>query len=337
MTGDEFEPVRAAIVGLGWWGKVLVSAMESPTSRLRFVLGVTKDLDVATERFAVEHDFGLSDDIEEALNDHQVEAVVLATPHSQHVDQIVRCANAGRAVFSEKPLALTLDEARLAVDTCARRQVVLGLGNDKRFLPAVRELKRMVTEGELGDVLHIEAQYSNDNSRRNVFGAWRAIPEEAPGAGMSGPGLHALDAIVHLGGQAARASAVQHLHTPAPGSTDSVAAVLEMANGATAALSSVRGTPDAFRLQVAGTSGWAEVRDFGTLVRSTNGEIATTSYPTDLETSYLLTEFATAVRDIRPFPISTNGMLATVAAFEAIIQSLDTRAPVNIEAISEPI
>src|SRR6266513_1371311 len=95
------------------------------------------------------------------LADPSIDAVVLATPHSLHCEQIVAAAAAGKAVFCEKPLALKKAEAARAIDACRAAGVVLGVGTDKRFFPSLRELLRMVKSGELGKILHVEAHFSN--------------------------------------------------------------------------------------------------------------------------------------------------------------------------------
>src|SRR5258708_17849981 len=97
--------IDAAIVGLGWWGKNLVNAVQGKSERLRFIRGVSKEPDSVRE-FASRHGFDLSTELSEVLADPKVKAVVLATPHWLHVDQVVAASRSGNPVFCEKPLAL---------------------------------------------------------------------------------------------------------------------------------------------------------------------------------------------------------------------------------------
>src|SRR4051812_12563300 len=113
-TTKEHAMIDAAIVGLGRWGKAIVEAVQGKSARLRFVRGVSKEPD-AVRKFAAGKNFRLTTDLADVLADPAVHAVVLATPHSLHVDQIVAVARTGRAVWCEKPLALTLSEAARAV------------------------------------------------------------------------------------------------------------------------------------------------------------------------------------------------------------------------------
>src|SRR5579871_5395015 len=145
--------LNAAIVGLGRWGRTLVSSVQNSSSSIRFVCGVDPQADGAAA-------FDLAGvrraaDLDEVLRDRAVDAVVLATPHSLHRDQVIRCAEAGKPVFCEKPLALTVRDALAMISACRDRGVVLGVGHNRRFWPSYGELKRLAGCGELGELLHI--------------------------------------------------------------------------------------------------------------------------------------------------------------------------------------
>jgi predicted dehydrogenase len=76
--------------------------------------------------------------------------VVLATPHLLHLPQITAAAQAGKAVFCEKPLALTLADAKQAVAVCQKHGVLIGVGHDKRFWPSMQHVQEVIRSGELG-------------------------------------------------------------------------------------------------------------------------------------------------------------------------------------------
>ena len=107
---------------------------------------------------------------------------MLATPHSLHVDQIAAVAAAGKPVWCEKPLALTLAEAERAVAACREAGVVLALGNNKRCFASMRELKRVVAEGRSATSC-MSRRISATSIRTRVKGGWRDDPSEAPGGG----------------------------------------------------------------------------------------------------------------------------------------------------------
>lgn len=327
------QTLRAAIVGLGWWGRTLVEAVQGSSERIRFASAVEPAADTSAE-FAARHDLKLVADLDAVLADPRIEAVVLATPHSQHVAQIVAAARAGKPVFSEKPLALTLAEARSAVAACESAGVVLGLGHDRRLLPAISELQRLVAEGALGEVVHVEAQYSNDAMSRGLSGAWRGEASEAPGGGMPGPGLHALDTLLSLGPKLERVCAKLNAVRPFPDPVDAAALLLEFRGGATGLLGTVRGVPEYSRVHVFGTRGWAELRGFELLtVHLRDAQPVQRKFDPALNVGRMLERFASAVAGEEAFPVTTRAMLETVAAFEASVASMKHGRPVAVPAL----
>lgn len=324
--------VRAAIVGLGWWGRVLVDAVHGQDAPLRFTRAVTLDA-LAAADFAASRGLALGTRYEDVLADEAIDAVVLATPHSQHVAQIIAAACTGKAVFSEKPLAFSVSQARRAIEACADAGVVLGLGHDKRWIEPMRELRTLVREGRLGELMHLEGQYSNDFSSQGLTGAWRASPRETPAGGLTGPGLHVLDALVDLGGPVRRIAAAMHSQAQGEAPADAVCLMAQFDSGATGLLSSVRAIPELFRLQVCGTAGWAEIRGFDRLVVALRGEPRRERlHPPGNAVRAALEAFALAVMGIAPFPIDAGAMLRTVAALEGALTAVRGRRWVELAA-----
>ena len=215
--------INAAVIGLGRWGKNIVEAVQGKSKRLRFIRGVSKEPELVRD-FAAAKGFELSTEFEEAVADPRVQAVFLATPHSLHVGQISAVAAAGKPVWCEKPLALTRAEAERAIEVTKKAGVPFALGNNKRCFPCMREMKRIVADGTLGEILHIEGNFSNEHSTR-VKGGWRDDPRESPGGGMTGAGLHVLDAFVNLAGPVAKVDARVFAQKPPPDPRDVAAAI----------------------------------------------------------------------------------------------------------------
>jgi predicted dehydrogenase len=318
----------AAIIGLGRWGKGIVQSARA-ARRLHFIRGVSKEPELVRD-FATEHGFQLSTAFEDALTDPRVKAVLLATPHSLHVGQISAVAAAGKAVWCEKPLALTLREAERAVAACHKAGVPFALGNNKRCFASMRELKRVVAEGLIGDVLHVEAHFCNEHSTR-VMGGWRDDPNESPGGGLTGAGLHLIDALVNLAGPMAQVDARLFSQKPPPDPRDAAAVLVQFNSGATGLLATVRAAPAYWRVHVFGTKGWAEARDETTITIALNGETPRTETVPQVDSlGVLLEAFADTIEHGKPFPVTTDEMLDVVAAFEAAIASMKSGAPVNV-------
>jgi predicted dehydrogenase len=312
--------IEAAVVGLGRWGRALVESVQGKSPRIRFVRGVEPD--PAAAAFAAKQGFALLPDYAAALADPAVGAVVLATPHSLHRGQVVAAANAGKPVFCEKPLALTQADAAHMLEACAAARVPLGVGHNRRFWPAMRELKRLVESGALGMLLHVEGHNSNENSNA-VAGGWRTLPAESPGGGMTGAGLHALDAMLAIAGPVKRVRGQLLERKPPPAPQDTACALIEFASGASGLLATVRATPFFWRVHAFGTKGNAEVLGETELVLRMSGEPARriALEPADALRAEL-EAFADAVEGVAPFPVSPGQMLETVAAFEQVVRAL---------------
>jgi len=321
--------INAALIGLGWWGKNHLAAAQGKSTRLRFVHGVSKEIDVALP-LAEAHGFTLSDDLERALADPRVQAVVLATPHSLHTEQIVRVAQAGKPVFCEKPFALKRADAERSVAACAKAGIALGVGTNKRFWPSMVELRRVVASGALGRIMLVEGHYSNENSGMH-FSAWRDSPEESPGGGMTGTGIHLLDAFVSIAGPVAEVNARLTTHRAGADPRDTIGVNFEFASGLTGYFGAVRASPIYWRVHVFGDEGSAEALGETQLVlRSRGGKTEVRDFPKVDSILAELEAFADAVEGRAPYPITPREIVDVVAAFEGIVSSMAARKPVAV-------
>ena len=321
--------INAAVIGLGRWGKSLVTAVQGKSERLRFVHGVSKEPD-DVRGFAQQHGFKLTTELAEAVENSEVQAIFLATPHSLHPEQVSAVARAGKPVWCEKPLALTRAEAARSVEACRKAGVPLGSGNNKRCFASMRELKALVAGGSLGEIMHVEGHFSNDHSTR-VAGGWRDDPRESPGFGLTGAGLHVIDALVSMAGPLRRVDAKAFAPKAPPDPRDVVAAMVEFASGATGQMATIRATVPFWRIHVFGTEGFAEARDEDTLRVGYLGQAAQErTFPHVDSLKGLVESFADAIEGRAPFLVSPDQMLDVIGAFEAMVRSLETGRPVDV-------
>ena len=185
--------IRAAIVGIGWWGRTLVNAVQGKSGVIRFTAGYTRTRNSA-EAFCSENGIALKDDLDQILTDPAVDAVVFATPHSQHAAQVEQAAAAGKHVLMEKPFTLDVKSAEAALGAAARAGIVLGVAYPRRFHPAMIELKARVQDGRLGVLTHCESAQSAHAGLFMSSDYWRGDPQEAPAGAMTATVVHNLDA-----------------------------------------------------------------------------------------------------------------------------------------------
>ncbi len=234
--------LRAGFVGLGWWGRELASAAVRTAGAVLPVTGYSPDAGEA-DRFAGQFGCAIANSYAALLADTSVEAVVLATPHSLHADQIVAAARAGKHVFVEKPLAVAGVEARRAVAACADAGVVLAVGQNRRLLAQVDLLKRLLDEGAAGRIALVEANYSTPEALRLPPGHWRRDPRECPGGAMTAIGIHMIDWMHVLFGRVAEARALFASRAAEPAMQDTATAILRFESGVLATLTCLYAAP----------------------------------------------------------------------------------------------
>lgn len=314
--------VRAAIVGLGRWGQSLVTANEDfPESRLEFVAAATRTRSKA-EAFCAARDLPLEDSFDAVLARPDVEAVVLATPHSQHCEQIRLAARAGKHVFVEKPLALTIADADSAVAAARGADIKLCVGFNRRFLPAFKALTELADSTKLGKPMHVEGAFSGPFGYGYTDEMWRGSTEENPAGGMAAMGIHILDAMISLMGPVKRVSALSKRLAVQSQLDDTTAVMIEFRSGATGSLSSLMATGSFWRLHVFGADGWAQMPDQTTLVTSdVAGKQEGRVFEPVNTLSYELDAFAGEVLGGADFPVALDQALIGVKAMAAIGES----------------
>lgn len=324
--------VRAAIVGIGRWGRTLVGAVQGKSDKFRFVAGHNRTRAHA-EAFCAEHGIALRDSLDDILADPALDAVVFATPHSEHGQQVERAAAAGKHAFMEKPFTLDRASAARALDAAARARVVLGVAYPRRFHPGMRELKARIDDGRLGAVAHCHGE---QNAPAGLFmdpRSWRAEAAEAPAGGMTALGVHNLDAMIHLFGRIEQVYATSRRRIVRYDAEDTTAVMLDFASGMSAHLFCCLATAVSYRLAVFGSKGCGELvtpqLDFRFTASPDAMPAGRHSQPPPevIENrgfNALLAEleaFAAAVEGGPAYPIPPDEILHGVAAFEAIVQS----------------
>jgi predicted dehydrogenase len=329
--------LKAGIVGLGWWGRIITTTL-SDSSRLKLIAGA--DVDPAAEKFANAHGLSFTNDTNALLVSPEIDAVILCTPHTLHCDQIIRAAAAGKHVFCEKPLSLARADAMRAVAACNTAGVALGVGHERRFEPPTLDLRKAVETGELGTLLQIEANFSQDKFLSLPANNWRLSERDAPAGPMTATGIHLLDlGISFLGRPATVLARVATLGSELRNG-DTLAAMVTFETGTNLMISAILATPFEGRFAVYGSRGWIEIRDKShpenptgwTMTRQIAGkERESVDYPARSGVRTNLEAFAAAALGKGPYPMPQQQMIDNIAALEAIFKSAKSGAIVPVD------
>lgn len=323
--------IDAAIVGLGWWGRVHVQSIQGKSDRIRYIRGVTKELELVRD---LEADYGLplTIEYEDVIRDPAVQAVVLATPHSLHTSQIMAATEMGKHVFCEKPFALKRSDAEQSIRACNDAGVALGIGQNRRFWPAIVEIGRMIRDGELGTIMHVEGNYSHDILADVPADSWRSSAAETPAGGMTGMGIHLTDAYLHLVGPVESVHALCVDRVLGRASGDTISVLLKFESGATGYIATTLKTAFLWHLRVLGSEGWVEsyAEDEITFCKL-GGTPEKHSFP---KVDSVLTEmeaFADAVEGIAPYPVPQDQILQNVSVLEAVFEAAESGETVQVK------
>jgi|SRR5450631_2082473 predicted dehydrogenase len=315
--------LNTAIVGLGWWGKTLVKAAKDFGAPIKFVRGVTLEPDTVRD-FAAEHKIAIGASFDDILADKAIQAVVLATPHTKHPEQVKALAVAGKHIYCEKPFALSKAEAAAMLEACKRAGVVIGVGHHFRLMPSMRLLAELKDQGAFGAIMHVEGNYSHDWLADYPADSWRMQAVESRAGGMTGMGIHVLDCFRELVGPMKRIAALSKARALKLPTGDTTSALIEFESGATGTLATTIKTPFEWRIAVYGENCHAiSVSETRAIVKYAGKEAEVIDRPPDIHLGRNLDYFAKAAMGQGTFPISPEGILQTASALEAVFKSVD--------------
>lgn len=322
--------VRAASVGLGWWGGQLAAASRR-SQAVEIVRCFARSPD-RRQAFAEEYGGRPAASFEELLEDPEVDALLLATPHSTHTEMIVAAAEAGKHLFVEKPLTLEAAEGRRAAAAAEAAGVVLQVGHHRRRQPGNRRLRQLVEDGDLGVVHLLEATMHVPKYQEPIPG-WRADPDESPAGGMTALGVHMVDTFHYLVGATTRVQAYSKRILGRWDVDDATVVGFEFDSGPLGYLGTSLVLPKRCDVAVYGTESVAWSEEEGTRVHR-QAKTATTREEEPVEPLDVLAdqmrEFAACVETGGTPEAGAPQAVAVVEVLEAIVESVRTGRSVDI-------
>jgi predicted dehydrogenase len=325
--------MKVAVAGLGWWGRQIIRSLAG-SAKFSVIVGIDPVLTDDGRAFAREAGVELATGLAQVLARDDIDGVILATPHALHEQQALAVLEAGKHLFCEKPLAMTAAGAQRIVDACARDGRVLGVGHERRFEPAIVELMRMVRAGELGRLLHLEANISHDLFRKLDSSNWRLDQKHAPAGMMTAVGIHATDIFVALAGAAQTVRATTDSLVFAAPARDFISATIAFRSRVQATVTFLSATPFHGRIAAYGDKGWVEIVSEGnvdqglptrlTHCAATGASRIARSYEATDAVLENFEAWADAVAGRGRYPFTADELVENVRLFEAIVRSSDS-------------
>ena len=336
--------INAAVIGLGRWGQTFVRSVHGKSEAFRFVAAHTRSPD-KVRGFCAEHGLALADSYQAILADPTIDAVVLATPHSQHEAQVTAAAVAGKHIHVEKPMALTRASAGRQVAAARKAGVVLAVGFNRRFSPSIVELRRRMRDGALGKLVMMVGQQTSGSAPFLPKGEWRLDESESPAGALTGVGVHIIDNMIELAGPVAEVLAVSS-RRGIDHADDTTTMHLKFESGVTGVMACTLSTSPNLNFTVYGTKGLVEISHSSLKnFRFTPAPDAAPTGPViappsevheyggvESSISAQFEALARAITDKTPYPVAIDEVLHGMSVFDALVESARTGRIVSVSS-----
>jgi len=332
-------PVKLGIVGLGRWAKVLTRAAHK-SDKLKIVAGYSRSPDTRAA-FAQEYGVPGVADLASMLADPEIRGVILTVPNEQHLPIAEQAAKAGKHVYTEKPIADTLADGIKLAALGQRHGIQIVVGHSARLLAGTRMMKQAIDAGELGRVVFMEGNFSNERALELTPQTWRWYKAKAPGGPLSQLAVHIFDTLHCLGGTIAAVSSHASKLSPVGAEVDDQSmTVLKFADGKLGYVGTSWTAPGIYSVRVFGQKGLMHYEvDFSSWDTPDRLHLSSTLYiqrgkdgygkrevlalpQTDMFVDEL-ESFAAAIATGQPSELSGYNGVVAVAVVNAALRSID--------------
>ena len=294
-------------------------------------------------KLAESKDLRIFDEFDDAIKNDNINAIILCTPNSFHMEQTINAANLGINVFCEKPLSLISSEVKSMIKVCNDNNVILGVGHERRFESGWKKLKVLVNQEVLGNIMYAEGHFSHDKLANLALDNWRTDPKYAPAAGMTGMGVHLTDLMIWLFGpvKSVYASTAQRALKYKTG--DVVSASLNHVSGLSTQITAILKTPHYQRITIWGENGWVELVDsshpdtpgpsFMKIVMN-DGSVKEENFDWTDTVSANIENFSDAINKEDEYLFKDIEKFQNIAVLEAIYQSSISKKSIDVESFN---
>jgi predicted dehydrogenase len=246
------DKVRLASVGLGRWARVLARGAQRGDV-IEFVSCFSRDVQ---RRQAFADEYGIArtaSTYEELLADPEVEGVLVTTPNDTHRDVIIQALEAGKAVYTDKPIAHTLEHANAIAAAVQQTGQVFAVGHSSRRLSGHRVMRQWIDSGKIGEISLAEANFSNERVLEVTPDTWRWYADKSPGGPFIQLGVHHADTLQSLLGPVRSVTAhMRRLYNDSE-NPDTVMAILEFEAGPLGYIGTGWASPGVYQMRLLGT------------------------------------------------------------------------------------
>jgi predicted dehydrogenase len=256
--------VKVGIVGLGRWAKVLSRSLTN-SKAIKIVAGYSRS-EEKRQAFTQEIGIPTVSDLQTMLRDPEIQGVILTVPNEQHLPVAIEVAKARKHIYTEKPIASTLEEGLEIAALQEKYGITVTVGHSARLMAGIRKIREAIDAGELGRVAFIEANFSNERALELTPKTWRWYKDRAPGGPLSQLAIHQFDVLRYLGGEIVEAGSMASKLSPVGAEVDDQSMTfVKFSDGKIGYVGSCWTSPGIFSVRVFGSKGLMHYEiDFGT-------------------------------------------------------------------------
>jgi len=325
-------------VGITSHGVTILNAIKAaPNLDLVSVFDIKSD---EVKRVSKELGIHPASSFEELVSVPEVDAVALVTPNHLHAAQVKQAVKQGKHVFVEKPLALTVREAKRMIRDMEEAGLVMMVGHNTRRRLVFRRAKKILDENRLGTIVAIEMNVSRPAGLFADLPAWKADPKITALLPMTQLGIHFIDTVHYLfETRTVRVGCIAKNIAMKGGAHDATTSILELESGIPATLSCYYSTPDVYYIRIYGTDGILDCQNNSLQLQLLRNGVLQTELEEDFRSEGYasfeeeMREFGSCIADgVKPETGGEEGLQA-LAVIEGMVHSLNSNAIVNIDDI----
>ena len=275
------DTLRFAVIGTGGVGGHRIRQIKNRSDSKVVAIADVSEEALKRQKEQLGGDVATYTDWREMLRaEKDLDAAVVASPHTTHAEQVKACLERGLHVLVEKPMTTTAEDARMLTELARKQDKVLAIGYQRHGEARYRECRRILQEGTIGELKLVTILIAQDciwnfsKTPDGKYQTWRADPSLSGGGHLMDTGSHIVDMLLWLTGlEPKRVAGFTNNHG---GDVDIFAAIaIEFTNGCLGTLATTAVAADGWREEFTfyGTEGMLTVRDDGIRYQKQGGDL----------------------------------------------------------------
>ena len=314
--------IKAASVGLGWWSDELAKSIQGKSKEIKIVSCYSRSKKKRIN-FSKKYKINYHDSYTAIINDPNIDAVILTTPHSLHSKHAIQAMKNGKHVFVEKPMATKYQDAKKMFKVAKKYKKILSVGHNRRYSSVSDFIYNLNRQKKIGKILHIEANYSAPGALKYKKKYWRASRKESPGGAVSALGIHMIDLMCYFGGTVKSVQSLVKKFAVKVNMDDTTSAIFEFSKNCTGNLTTIFACPYTTTFNVFGTNMniFSDVDNNKIKIFHKNGRIENPKLKNKDTLLLELQEFADCCKKKKKYRIKNIEAAHNVKIMEAIVES----------------